>query len=269
MDDSSNDDDDDISDRFKELLADDRSSTSRSNKHNRHRNKYSRKRDHRGYSSSPRHTPPTLAQLEAQGGYRVKKELRDINNVTVDEHEEEDLKREIMFKIDILRKSYPHVHIQDYSIHSDLHSMKQDYEVNVRNLSLDDSVTKYKEYLLMGFMGCEYLLARFLGFDMDGFAAQQALSMNRYEKLLIELGAKSYVPGGDSKWPVEIRLLGLVIVNAAIFIATKMFANKTGADIMSMLNSLGGNNSNSAPLKRKRKMKGPDINMEDIPDLEK
>ena len=43
--------------------------------------------------------------------------------------------------------------------------------------------------------------------------------MNKYEHLLIELGEKNYVPEG-SKWPVEIRLLFTIVINAAIFIIT-------------------------------------------------
>jgi hypothetical protein len=44
------------------------------------------------------------------------------------------------------------------------------------------------------------VFGNFLGFDMQGFTKQQMLSMHDYERLLVELGEKSYVPEG-SKWP--------------------------------------------------------------------
>jgi hypothetical protein len=95
---------------------------------------------------------------------------------------------------------------------------------------------------------------------MQGFTQQQILSMNSYEKLLIELGEKSYIPSG-SKWPVEIRLLGLIIVNTAFFLIGKTIMAKTGANLMNMINNM--NISNNPPIK-KTKMKGPSINVDDI-----
>jgi hypothetical protein len=92
--------------------------------------------------------------------------------------------------------------------------------------------------------------------------------MNTYEKLLIEIGEKSYVPTG-SRWPVEVRLLFLIIMNAAFFIVSKMIMKKTGSNLLNMINNMNATpSSSSVPLQRKRKMKGPDINLDDIPDLE-
>jgi hypothetical protein len=99
---------------------------------------------------------------------------------------------------------------------------------------------------------------------MQGFTQQQILSMNSYEKLLIELGEKSYVPTG-SKWPIELRLLFLIIMNAAFFIVSKMIMKKTGANLMNMINGMNTSSpGSSAP--RKRKMRGPNINLDDIPE---
>ena len=85
--------------------------------------------------------------------------------------------------------------------------------------------------------------------------------LKSYDKLLIELGEKSYVPEG-SDWPVEIRLLFLIVVNAAFFIVGKMLMKRTGSNIFSMMNGM-----NSKPAaQNKRKMRGPDINVDDLPD---
>ena len=65
--------------------------------------------------------PPTLAELEANGGYVPKRELRDINQTNPQkEQQEEDAKRELLFKFDLLRKSYPAATIPEYSIHTEL-----------------------------------------------------------------------------------------------------------------------------------------------------
>jgi len=273
--DNSSENSDDLSVRLKELLNEDSSSDVSFNRSSepsdkKSKNKYSRHRDSRGHSIS--HTgvngsAPTLLELEKQGGYVPRKELRDINQTTFNEQKEEDLKRELLFKFDLLRKSYPTAIIPEYNIHTDITTMQKSYGDSVRRLSLDSSVENYKTYIVYGFMGCEFIFGNFLGFDMQGFTQQQILSMNSYEKLLIELGEKSYVPSG-SKWPVELRLLFMIIMNAAFFVISKMIMKKTGANLLGMVNNMNAApTQSSAPSQRKRRMKGPNIDL-DLPDID-
>lgn len=266
---------DDLSERLKELLNDDGDDNSsvdsldklqKSIGRNRD-DKYSRHRDKQGHTLHRGDSPPTLAELEAQGGYTRKQELRDINQPSMNEQEEEDAKRELMFKFDLLKKSYPNAVIPEFSIHSDYVSMKKTYDSTVKRLSLDSSVESYKTYLIGGFMAVEFIFGNFLGFDMQGFTQQQIVSMHSYDKLLIELGEKSYVPSG-SKWPVELRLLFLVIMNAAFFIISKMIMKKTGANLMGMINNMNTSRTPAPAPARKRRMRGPNIDLDDIPDLD-
>lgn len=236
------------------------------------RDKYSRQRDRNGHSISKAETalPPTFAELEAQGAYVPRKELRDINNVSTVEQNQDDLKRELLFKFELLRRSYPKSTIPEYSVHTEYKVMLTSYEDCVRRLSLDSSVENYKQYLIYAFMFLEFVLGRFLKLDMEGFTQQQILSMSSYEKLLIELGEKTYVPEG-SKWSVEVRLLGLVIMNTAFFVISKIIAQKTSVNLMNMMNSMagaakktGGDSESSTDTQPKRKMRGPDIDLEEI-----
>jgi hypothetical protein len=255
---------DNLEDRLNSLLDDkDDDNLTVVTEKSKKKDKYSRQRDFNKYSvKKERNIAPSLAELEAQGGYTKKNVLRDINNVPYSDQEEEDLKREIMFKIELLKKSYPNSSIPEFSIHSDYRSMKKTYDDTVRRLSLDSTVENYKTYLIGGFMACEFLFGNFLKLDMTGFTQQQILSMNSYEKLLIELGEKSYVPTG-SKWPVELRLLFMIIMNAAFFVISKMIMKKTGANLMGMINSM---NVPSQPQAKKRKMNGPNIDISNLPD---
>ena len=116
-------------------------------------------------------------------------------------------------------------------------------------------------------MGTEFILGNFLGFDMHGFTQQQIISMHSYEKLLIELGEKSYIPTG-SNWPVEVRLLFMIIMNAAFFVISKMMMKKTGANLMGLINGMTSSSKSNVPNNTsKRKMKPPTIDLDDIPDL--
>ena len=262
-----------LSGRLHQLLGDSGSENTtpqRVDKYSVHRDKHGHSLTRSPHGLPKSAPPPSLADLERAGGYVPKQELRDINQVTVNEQQEDDSKREILFKFDLLRKSYPGHVIPDHTIHSDLQLMKKSYDDTVRRLSLDSSVEQYKTYLIYGFMGCEFVFGNFLGFDMEGFTQQQIVSMSSYERLLIELGEKSYAPAG-SKWPVEVRLLFLIMMNAAFFVISKMIMKKTGANLMGMMSSMnmaGNSTLASEPTggQSRRKMKGPDIDLGDLPE---
>lgn len=182
-----------------------------------------------------------------------------------DNAEEDNNKRELLFKFELLKKSYKDVKdakIPEFSMLSDYKLMKQTYEQTVRRLSIDKSVDSYKTYLMGGFMVVEFILGNWMGFDMEGFTQHQITTLGSYDRLLVELGEKSFVDE-ESQWPVEVRLLGMIIMNAAFFILSKLVTKKTGAsNILSFFSSL--NTAQSEP-KKTRPMKGPKMDFSSIP----
>lgn len=224
-----------------------------------------------GQSSTSQFIPPkdypTLSQLNMQS----QKTIPDVRYMQSNE-DEEDAKRELLFKFELLKKSYKNVQIPEFSLHSNLHTMKASYDKLVKSVSIDSSVANYKTYLIGLFMLVEYVFGTFLKFDMKDFTGEQIKQMDSYEKLLIELGEKSYVDE-ESQWPVEVRLLGMVLMNAGFFIGSKLIMKKTGTDILNMINSMNlhyNSQASSQPPptnQRKHKMRGPDINLMDLDDL--
>lgn len=204
---------------------------------------------------------PTLSELEKQGTTTVRRELADAARLEI---EDEDLKREMLFKFDLLRKSYKEQTIPQFTIHSDLGMMTRSYEDTVRRLSVDSTVDSYKRYLIGAFMLIEYALGKWLKFDMKGYTQQQIVSMSSYEKLLIEIGERSYMPEGE-QWSVELRLAFLVIINTAFFLVGKMIMNNTGSNIMNAINNM--NRANAPEAAPKKKMQGPNIDLDDLPDV--
>lgn len=286
---------DDLSNRLKELLEDD-NDTHKKKKH-KHRDSSSTEEEPTSnphhkylkrtpnpidvqsnhitpYNNNHPNLPPTLAELEQKGHYQGRRELRDLAYTAKEDQDTLDKKREMLFKFELLRKSYPNTttNIPEFTINSGLEDMKKEYDSVVRRLSLDSTVESYKQYLIGGFAITEYVFGNFLGFDMQGFTQQQIVSMSSYERLLIELGEKSYVPTG-SKWPVELRLLFMIIINAAIFIVGKIIMRKTGANLLGMMNNMSSTNTShtthteqTAPPRRHR-MRGPNIDLDDIPEV--
>jgi len=207
---------------------------------------------------------PTLAELEAKGQYQRKMELRDLNQVATSDHDDEDKKRELILKFDLLKQSYPKsaTIVPEYTIHSDLIEMRKTYDITLKKLSLDSSIEWYRKILIFGFGIMEYVLGNYLGLDMSGFTKQQVVSMDSYDRLLIELGEKSYVPGG-SRYPVELRLVGLALFNACSFLFMKMMMRATGENISGLFSQKVAEQST----KPKRRMKGPNVDLNNLPDV--
>ena len=171
------------------------------------------------------------------------------SNRTDDQESEDDLKRELLYRFEILRKSYPFTDIPTFTVHNDYTVMKKQYEFIIRKVHLDSNVDSYKSYLIGGFMIIEFIFTR-LGLNMDGFCQQQMFQMTKYEKLLIELGEKSYMP--KSTWPVEVRLCAMIFFNALLFGFAKLILQKTGTNLLSMMND----RTDGKPIK---KMSGPSM----------
>lgn len=203
---------------------------------------------------------PKLADLERDGMVRPNRTIPNLDYMedTVDE-DEEDQKRELLFKFELLKKSYKNAEIPEFTIHSSLKKMTEAYENQLRHLSLDSSVENYKNFLIAGFMVFEFIFGVWLKFDMSGFSQQQILNMSQYERLLIELGQKSYVPESQ-QWPVEFRLVGLITMNAVIFIISKMILKRTGSNLMGMMNHV----QHPQPQETKKKMKPPSFDFDEL-----
>lgn len=225
--------------------------------------KYTKERDKRGRQTFDKKVPK-LKDINVKDNTYIPS-AEKYNTPNIPEVNSEDEIRELLFKFDVLKKSYPHINIPDISVHTDHITLRGMYDDAVRRVSLDSSVDNYKKYLVMGFMGVEFLFGKFFKFDMSGFAQNQIASMNSYERLLIELGSESYKPGGK-KLPVWVRLAGMIILNAAIFVVSKLVMGKLGGGLMNMMSGLSNmNGSQQAPDKAKKgKMKGPSININDL-----
>lgn len=261
-----------IEERLKRLLQDEHSPVTSSH-HHHHSNHHSHHHSKEKYTPPPPQQSPSQPQQQfPQQQTGLPPRLSDIqsgiptapyypNANKYNAIEDEDAKREMLFKFDMLRRSYPmsNVIIPEYTQFSSLEEMTKTYDSTVRKLSIDSSVDSYKKYLVFGFMITEYVCANYLGFDMTGFTNQQIASISSYDRLLIEIGEKNYLPSGGN-WPVEVRLFGMIVMNAAIFIVSKMFMDKSGLNILSKLNSM----TMPPPPAQKRKMAGPNINLNSI-----
>jgi hypothetical protein len=149
----------------------------------RDRDNRDRDRDDRFRSKDPTPPPNIAPKLsDIAGGSYVPQKV--VSNIQI--HDDEDLKRELLFKFELLKRSYKNSNIPDFTIHSDYRHMQRAYESTIRQVSIDSNIENYKSYLITGFYIVEFVLGYWLKFDMQDFTKQQILSMNKYEHLLIE-----------------------------------------------------------------------------------
>ena len=95
------------------------------------------------------------------------------------------------------------------------------------------------------FLVIELLATQVLGLPCNGYTMAQMRSMSKYERLLIELGEKWYVPGG-SDWPVEYRIIFLALFNALVFMGIKWLAKYVGEGAAeSLVNAVIGGTVNN------------------------
>jgi len=177
-----------------------------------------------------------------------------------------------IWKWRLLQRSYPSKKdLPDFNEHSDLHNMKTSYERTVKELHLEDNIESYRTYLVFGWIGIEFACTQWLGIDLSGFTQAQTKMMYKYERLLIELGERPYSKWGSSL-PVEVRILGLILFQAAVFYLAKVLSNKFGATVGDLFQGITG----QPPVReaqpsqpQKRKMRGPRINVDDIRKMKK
>jgi len=193
--------------------------------------------------------------------------LRDMEYVTKDEEIEAGKKRDLLFKFKILKRTYKEATIPEYSEHTELKVLEREYEIIVRQLSLDATCENYRKYLTISFFILEFVMINFFKFEeIRGFTQQQLLGMNQYERILYQIGEKQCLSGKKS-WPPEVQLIGMIILNGCIFVGSKMLFKATGANIMSMLN--GSSSQSTTPSvspfqpanQQKSRMRGPDIDL--------
>lgn len=151
-------------------------------------------------------------------------------------------KQKLLVKFDILRKN-GNRSIPIYSMDHDYMVMKKHYKLLVKQLHVDNKVTFYKQCLL-GLCGCiEMGLGEAgLGLDMEGYTEFQANNMNKYEKLLIKIGEKSYMPSSVMQLPVEMQLCVTLIIQTMIFTSSKLLKNKIGFNISSLFGMIDDKN---------------------------
>jgi len=136
-------------------------------------------------------------------------------------------REEFRIKFGLLRSAFRDYSIPDIDPEEPLEMVHARYERYIRHIHISGAADSYRNYLILMFLIIELLATQILGLPCNGYTMAQMRSMSKYERLLIELGEKWYVPGG-SDWPVEYRIIFLALFNALVFMGMKWLAKYVG-----------------------------------------
>jgi hypothetical protein len=163
--------------------------------------------------------PPSLTEIEEGGAFSGG--IRNLNFVSKQTLEEEAKLREYLFKWELIRNANKDkaAELPKFTIHNKLDQVVSAYDDWNRKTQIPIVINRYRKWLIGSFHAIQWL-APTIGLDMTGFVEQQKEEMDEYEKLLIELGEKSWMP--KSSWPVELRIVLAVLGSALSFAAQKM-----------------------------------------------
>lgn len=140
-------------------------------------------------------------------------------------------KSKLLDKFDKLRLSYAKDQetIPDFNENSDYYIMKRSYKRIKTRLHRNASISNNQMYLIFLFIIIEWAFTSYLGMDIKGYAKDQTIKIDQYNRLMIELGEKSYITFGG-RLPVEVRIIGIAVFNALIMFMLRK-VNISSSDI--------------------------------------
>lgn len=152
-----------------------------------------------------------------------------------------------IFKLELLKERNNLTDVPEFTSYSKLSTIKTVYNSYLTQVKLKSNITSNKSHMYKVFKMVEFVATTFFKIEMTGFADEQMKSLHVYDELLIEMGEKSYVPQLSKRFPVEVRLLAMVGVQALTFAIFKYVSKNTGINPSALF-------GDTQP---KRKMRGP------------
>lgn len=236
-----------------------------------------RRDESREQQNAPPNRPMGLDDLNR--GMANKTRVLNIPQTSKAEEERNTKRGWLLYQFERLKRMNPNcpVKIPEFSAYTEVEVLEREYNQFVRQLEIESNVVNYKQYLQVGFGVVEMLVRKFLNFDeIQGFAMEQMVRMNQYDKVLYELGEKHQHDPTKPGWPPEIKLMAIVLFNAATFVMMKMFITGAGNSVFQNVHmgGMSGMNQQQAPQQpqhsahtqgtnSRKPMQGPDVNFDD------
>jgi len=148
-----------------------------------------------------------------------------------DDLTEDEERMMIIARLKIMKRGWPEIDVGDYDTKTiSLKRLRKVYKIFRCRMVAEDISGGYKKWLIAGFVLLELIFVRVFKLDMSGLVVNQIQMMSSYSELLLEL-AEKYGSTYKSYFPVEVRLMFAMAVNAGIFFILKNFLGDANSDM--------------------------------------
>lgn len=157
-------------------------------------------------------------------------------------------KSELIYKFNKLNTTYKgKLSSLKLDMNNSLLEIKTEFIRIKTDVENEQSVSFYKRMLLLGIQGVERLNKTFdpLGVDLDGWseALGYSLENQEYDEVLLELYEKYKT---TSKMSPELKLIGMIVMSATLFTATKHIS-KFDSNFTNILSNIFAQQNNNIP----------------------
>jgi hypothetical protein len=122
-------------------------------------------------------------------------------------------------------------HFDEFTSTTDLKRILKEVK---REAILDENVNQTRQYITMLWFALEKVCTEYLSIDLSGFTAYETQHMNDYQKVLVEIGERSYLNWSEG-FPPELKLVYLMLTHAALFHVKKN--SKNFSDFINIIDS--------------------------------
>jgi len=117
-----------------------------------------------------------------------------------------------------IRDAWKELSMPEFNDNEDLDTIHARYEHYVRYITIYDKISRWKQFLIMFWLGIEILCVKGLGLNASGLTQCQKKALDRrYHLLLIKLGERSYESEGES-WTPEATIIITTLINTVVLI---------------------------------------------------
>lgn len=155
---------------------------------------------------------------EEESYYEDEEEHRDTQSQLMEE------KSDILWSLKKLKRYYTGKSFPHYDEFTSINDLKRILKEVKREAILDENVNQTRQYITMVWFALEKVCTEYLSIDLSGFTAYETQHMNEYQKVLVEIGERSYLNWSEG-FPPELKLVYLMLTHAALFHVKKNTTN--------------------------------------------